>query len=962
MAQMESDLTAAVKTVAQARAVRNQSQLVVLIDTLDLIIGVDDAQLAKTLSELMALGALVVTTSRKQEADQLGRLLSSNSRVELRRYNDLEAQQAIKNQVRIYYRNESELKQQEQFDKVWGLLEQQRDVRELDLEPLILRMLFEVYAPKDIPRDVNTQQVYHHYWENVVLSDRVVKSPDERLKRDQLCRYIARSVAFGETHSDKFLIDSLATSPEPHSSFQTIEGLVSSGVLQWAEGRSSVRFFHQTLLEFTAAYDLLSSDPSSLQEYVNQLLDDVARFNFFRAPILKQLTIQSFASDQELHLQLMRGLRKVNNELAAQLALEIVGKIPAAERSHQIVRQWIEEQPETLGGVICETVRHYPKIKTELALNFLEPYISSNKETAIYSICTDTFSQSEPEIVHRFLHRQLSRAIEANDDTKTYFKNALCAVVKYGAANAVDDLLELLPAVKAGQQSAILDGIAEVLSAETAPFVDRVARKVIDLIPEIPGKHRNEVWDSLCRLTGKLNRVSPTAAQTIANWLIQSKISQRDTNSALFVGKIVGRIIVEVTILEPAIDELRSSDHFARMFNTGLLANAPPELSQRIMQVVLRLDKNAFSGVDSVRALFTVVSSLSDICANQLLEFLSRWTWPASGIGTALVPIVKRLAATDPQAAKNWLLKQVRDPEAQNAKIIRAMALLIQEKPDTFDSAELDEVYERSFALRGGLEVIAAAVGAIATIDRNLAQTMFTRLFEEGKDCQITVTNSLAYSLASDPEFTLQFGTRIIEVSLRRHLPGLLDNYLVTLKSVPRQHSALLLTHLDWWFTDTITQQQDPKILGELLALLKITAEADPNLSFRISQRIPIVNKGIAGGLAALYDNVSEHSDDPELLGDVLQAVATVSAHNQARMGNALSRTLPRLGQKIGSEPVIEMVMSVYKNIKSEQSLSALFKAALEIPGWGPKENAALLADNHLSIAVRSILSTRARR
>jgi hypothetical protein len=346
-----------------------------------------------------------------------------------------------------------------------------------------------------------------------------------------------------------------------------------------------------------------------------------------------------------------------------------------------------------------------------------------------------------------------------------------------------------------------------------------------------------------------------------------------------------------------------------------------------------------------------------------MLDFLSRWPWPTSGIGNPLVPIITDLAAKDPQGTKEWLLKQLKQPEAHHVKIIRALTLLIQEKPDAFSSAELHEVYETSFALQGGREVIAAAVGAIATVDRNLAQTMFVRLFrEEGKSCQVPAINSLEYSLASDPEFALQFGTRIIEVSLQQHIPGLLDNYLVKLKSIPRQHSALLLSHFDSWFTDAITQQLDPKILGELLALLKIAAEADPNLSFRISQRIPIVTKGIAGGLAALYDNVSEHSDDPKLLGSVLQAVAKVSAHNQARIGNALRRTLPRLGQKLGSAPVIEMVMSVHKTIESEQSLKVFIKAALKIPGWGPNEDAALLADKDLSGAVRSILSTHARR
>jgi hypothetical protein len=964
MAQMENDLAAIVRTVGRVKEVRSQNQLVVLIDTLDLVVGVDDQQLAKTISELMALGSIVITSSRKQEADQLGRLMSSNCRVELRRYSDLEAQQAIRNQVSIYYRDKSGIEQQEQFDKIWGLLEQQRDVRELDLEPLILRMLFEAYAPDEIPRDINTQQVYRHYWHNVVLFDRVVKNADERVQREQLSRYIAHNVAFGESHSDKFVIGSLTrtldTEFQPPS--QTIEGLVSSGVLQWAESRSSVRFFHQTFLEFAAAYDLLALDRDSLHGYVNQLLDDVAKFNFFRAPVIKQLAIQSFDSDQELHLELINGLRRVNNELAAQLALEVIGKIPFSERSHEVVREWIAEHPQTLKGVICETVRHYPKRKTELALSLLQQYVSSNKETAIYSICTDTFSRSEPEIVHRFLRRQLSRVIEANDDTKTHFKSALCAVAKYGAASAIDDLLELLPAVKAGQQSAILDGIAEVLNVETASHVDRVVRRVIDLLPEIPGKHRNEVWDSLCKLANELNSVLPITAQNIALRLWQSEIWRRDIGSALFVGRIVGQIIADAPMVERAIDELRSKDHFSRMFNTGLLANAPPDLSQHIIGLILEIDQKQFSAVDSIRALFAVVGNLSGISPSQMLEFLSRWPWPTSGIGSPLVPILKRLAATDPQATKHWLLRQLKQIEKHNLRIIRALALLIQERADIFDSAELREVYETSLAVQNGSEVIAATVGAIATVDRTLAQTMFTQLFNEGKSCQVTVINSLVYSVEPNPEFALQFGALIIDTSLHQHVPGLLDNYLVTLKSMPRRHSALLLSNLDLWLTNAVMQQQDEKILGELLALLKITAEADPDLSFRISQRIPIVSKGIAGGLAALYDNVSEHSDDSELLVGVLQAVATVSTYNQVRMGNALRRTLPRLAQKLGSAPVIEMVMSVYKTIDNEQSLKALFNAALEIPGWGLKENEALLADKDLSGAVRSILSTRTRR
>jgi len=98
------------------------------------------------------------------------------------------------------------------------------------------------------------------------------------------------------------------------------------------------------------------------------------------------------------------------------------------------------------------------------------------------------------------------------------------------------------------------------------------------------------------------------------------------------------------------------------------------------------------------------------------------------------------------------------------------------------------------------------------------------------------------------------------------------------------------------------------------------------------------------------------------LLNAVLQAVAKVCIYDQDRIKNALLRTLPRLGEKIGSKPVIEMVMSVYKTIESDKALEVFVTAAVKIPGWGPQEDAVLLADKNLPSAVRSVLSTRTRR
>ena len=111
------------------------------------------------------------------------------------------------------------------------------------------------------------------------------------------------------------------------------------------------------------------------------------------------------------------------------------------------------------------------------------------------------------------------------------------------------------------------------------------------------------------------------------------------------------------------------------------------------------------------------------------------------------------------------------------------------------------------------------------------------------------------------------------------------------------------------------------RLSASYLGVLKIASENNPALAFRISQRIPIINKGIAGGLAALYDNVSEHRDDPELLGEVLEAFGKISGYSQLRMGNALRRSLPCLDRKFGSAKVIAMVIRVYKTIEDEQAI-----------------------------------------
>jgi hypothetical protein len=970
IAQVDSDPSQILENVKRIRAGSDSSRhLVVLIDTLDMIVGVNDQILAATINTLLTLPSIVITTSRKQEADSLGRFVSSNHEVVLRRYTDAEAQEAIRSQVRVHYRNQTEAQQREQVDRVWGLLEQQRDVRELDLEPLILRMIFEAYVPAYIPQDINTQQVYRQYWHDRVLYDRVVESPEERFNREKLCRLIAREIAFGDGHSDKIAVDvprlKSAELAGDDSLQDAIEKLVSSGVLQWAEGRSSVRFFHQTFFEYAAAYDILASDAPTISLRLSILLDAVANFNFFRSPLLKQLAIQSVDAKPDLHREIMERLRNVNNELAAQLALEIVGKVTRSDRTDDCVQDWSEKEPDVFQDVICETVRYYPKAKGAIALTLLKPFLKSDKETAIYSLLIDTFAKTNTEMVYEFLHPRLETIARADDDKKSYYKNALCAVAAHGDLRALDDLTLLLPKVKSGLQSAILRSIAEITTSENAAHVDGMVRRLADILPKQPTKYGNEVWEGLCTLISAVHRVSPDTARATAQRFLKTELWRQQARTALYVGRIAAETEAYEVSFSEALDRLRNPDHLVRMLNSGFLAFTPAGKTDELMELILLLDTDSFSDVTTIRSLFAVVGELRGLKPQKLLQFLEKWPWPASGAGTPLGQIFRQLAAKDPLQTKKWLLGRFHSTsdDAEVIKLIGSLTTLIEEAPDVFPTSELNEIYTRAFSInKSARQIFAAAIGAVAKVDAKLAEVVFNRVFnEEGKICQIAAVVSLQRAVQSQIDFTLSVGRTVLDTSLHQHIPGLLDNYVVILRQIPREASARVLERLDEWFTESVCNQVDTKILSELLAILKMAAETDPNLAFHISQRIPVLNKGIAGGLAALYDNVSDHSDDRDLLARVLEGFRRIAAYSQLRMRNALRRSLPRLGRKLGSAKVIEMVMHVYAEIEDEQALRVWLRAAIEIPGWGPTQNSELLRDQHLPGTIRSLLSTRSK-
>jgi hypothetical protein len=967
LAQLEGHWSKIEETALKLKSSSDDSrQLVIIIDTLDILVGIDDPSLAAMLNSLRSAGCLLITSSRRQEAERLFRITTSDVRVELKRYDDLEAEQAIRNYIDVAYPESSIRAKERQFDKVWGLIEQQRDARELDLEPLILRMLFEAYVPKDIPPDINTQQVYKNFWNERVLLDRVVKDSNERFTRKRLCLLIARQIAFGGGHSEKLSVDLLCKVWEaeqsakfPHS---TLEGLVSTGVLQWAEGASTVRFFHQTFFEYTAAYDLLSSAESVIDDRVKTLLRDVAEFNFFRAPILKQFVIQAFESGQERGQRVMSGLREVNNELAAQMALEIVGKVSGTDYLVMLCKKWIEENSDKLQGVICETVRHYPRGKTDIALSLLEPYLSGPKAGVIYSLCAETFAKDEPQMVCEFLSRRLPQIEGAGDDEKTRYREAVSSALQYGASDALAILLALFPHLKPGQQAGLLYKVAEVTSESNAASIVIFLKNIIGLVPQVRKAKQAEVWDGILKVAVMLHKESPGDGKELSRWMVGEGQWKRDQTTAMYTGMIVGPTVSDPLIVYQSLSSVASDDHYVRLLNTGILSNLHASFSCDLIEQILSLEKALYKDEARIGSLFNIVAALNSVEPAKILQFLGEWPWMETGVGTPLRRIVEYLAQADSVATKKWLFKQLASTEGPiGDKLFSSFNILSQVNINVFEVAELRQVYNIAFTSSKAIrERFSGTVGSIALIDRKLAGKIFSRVFsKEVKDCQVAAISSLVYCLDACPEFALDQGRRVLKKALATQNLGLLHSYLIVFKSLPTRHAVFLLQALDDLFTKRVLESlRDDKTFGELLAILRIFAEANPRLVFDLSKRIPLTSKAVAGGLAGLYDQVSKYSDEKPLLLEVLKSVDKVSKFSQVRMGNALNRLLPRLDHKLGGKKVVEMVLQVYKKITDEQALKTFIEAALRVPSWTEEDTGTLLQDPGLLGSVRSLLST----
>ncbi|OHV61399.1 hypothetical protein [Pseudofrankia sp. BMG5.36] len=242
----------------------------VLIDTADLLLHheADRRRLLDFCDLAMEAGGHVVVTSRPDEARSLPREIFRH--VGLQPYDDRELAEAVTRHVRAYCPDAPPYPQEEKISLILGAVARGLPTLEICRSPLLLRLLFDLYAPDFPALELDVSGLYRLYWRRRVVADarsevapggqagRDLSVPAEQaglsllaagrteLEPEILLRYMATVAGSWRTSAPELGLEDAVTS------------LARRGVM--VRSRLGVRFFHQTLFEYAAALGLLERD------------------------------------------------------------------------------------------------------------------------------------------------------------------------------------------------------------------------------------------------------------------------------------------------------------------------------------------------------------------------------------------------------------------------------------------------------------------------------------------------------------------------------------------------------------------------------------------------------------------------------------------------------------------------------------------------------------------------------
>ena len=384
-----------------------------LIDTADAVLGSesDRASLLAILDIATKVGCGTLVSCRPAEASRyLGHYGSTRIPD---RYSESELTQIIETHSRYFYSRAGVRSIDRLIASVQAIVAQGKPVAELASRPLLLRMLFSLYAPNEIPTAINVAGLYRTFWDRRVKTDwRAGRPGPEPGATD--CRAVALRAAYLMLQDGVVRISSEQLETELRRSghdWADVDTLVARGVLRSVSIHAhytGYEFFHQTFLEHVAARTLVDGHGAS----AIKLLLDRLRHNpddYFRLPVLEHLLVVSQTGDRQM--------RETSDSIISDLLTEGPPHLQSAAIVTYAQLENVSDQMRHAFSSILEDSR--------LAARYIQATPSSPPERwteiwtnfkRLWSAEAARLNESKPWSIRREILSQLPRLARRTDD------------------------------------------------------------------------------------------------------------------------------------------------------------------------------------------------------------------------------------------------------------------------------------------------------------------------------------------------------------------------------------------------------------------------------------------------------------------------------------------------------------------------------------------------------------------
>ncbi|QXV57786.1 tetratricopeptide repeat protein [Amycolatopsis sp. TNS106] len=262
---------------------------VFLVDTVDLLLHDEHSRqnVLDLCDAAVGVDAKLVLTTRPEEARTLPK--GAFEGIVLGPYDDKELTAAVSAHAAVFCTSAPADTLREKVENVVGAAARGLAVREVVVNPLNLRLLFELYAPQFPGLEHDVSSLYEMYWDRRVRTDRrgelaITEAGDlsQTTENTGIALLAAGRLKLGE----RSLVRSAAAvaagradrrDPDQMAVRMDITTLAHRGVL--ARSGEDLRFFHQTMFEYAASRGLVARDGerglSFLVEHLQEHPDDL---------------------------------------------------------------------------------------------------------------------------------------------------------------------------------------------------------------------------------------------------------------------------------------------------------------------------------------------------------------------------------------------------------------------------------------------------------------------------------------------------------------------------------------------------------------------------------------------------------------------------------------------------------------------------------------------------------------